>query len=77
MSQILRFAANLAVDVAGYSLLIGADESGTLQGLKAIRAELIDPPISKHNGPPPGGRRGDINRSQCCTVGRRTEVAIW
>ena len=30
-----RLAAILAADVAGYSRLIGADESVTLQGLKA------------------------------------------
>ena len=35
---------------AGYSRLIGADEGGTLQALKAIRAELIDPTIAAHNG---------------------------
>jgi len=40
----------LAADVAGYSRLLGADESGTLQALKAIRAELIDPTIAAHNG---------------------------
>ena len=45
-----RLAAILAADVAGYSRLIGADESGTLQVLKAIRAELIDPAIAAHNG---------------------------
>src|SRR6266481_6398564 len=50
MSQTRRLAAILAADVAGYSRLIGADEGGTLQGLKAIRAELIDPTISKHHG---------------------------
>jgi class 3 adenylate cyclase len=45
-----RLAAILAADVAGYSRLIGADEGGTLQALKAIRAELIDPKIAAHNG---------------------------
>src|SRR6266852_3544068 len=45
-----RLAAILAADVAGYSRLIGADEGGTLQALKAIRAELIDPKITAHNG---------------------------
>jgi len=40
----------LAADVAGYSRLIGANESGTLQALKAIRAELFDPTIAAHNG---------------------------
>ena len=50
MSQTRRLAAILAADVAGYSRLIGADEGGTLQALKAIRAELIDPTIVAHNG---------------------------
>jgi adenylate cyclase len=50
MSQSRRLAAILAADVAGYSRLIGADESGTLQALKAIRAELIDPTIAAHDG---------------------------
>ena len=35
MTAIRRLAAILAADVAGYSRLIGADESGTLQALKA------------------------------------------
>jgi adenylate cyclase len=34
----------------GYSRLIGADEGGTLQAAKAIRAELIDPTIAARNG---------------------------
>src|SRR6516162_10505035 len=50
MSQTRRLAAILAADVAGYSRLMGADESGTLQALRAIRAELIDPMIAGHNG---------------------------
>src|SRR5215472_7133333 len=50
MSQTRRLAAILTADVARYSRLIGADEGGTLQALKAIRAELIDPTIAAHNG---------------------------
>jgi adenylate cyclase len=50
MTATRRLAAILAADVAGYSRLIGADEGGTLQALKAIRAELIDPKIASHNG---------------------------
>jgi adenylate cyclase len=50
MTATRRLAAILAADVAGYSRLIGADEGGTLQGLKAIRAELIDPTIAAHHG---------------------------
>src|SRR5215467_5161658 len=45
-----RLAAILAADVAGYSRLIGADEEGTLDRLKAIRAEVIDPAIAAHRG---------------------------
>jgi adenylate cyclase len=50
MTQTRRLAAILAADVAGYSRLIGADESGTLRRLKAIRDELIDPMIASHHG---------------------------
>ena len=50
MTATRRLAAILAADVAGYSRLIGVDEGGTLQALKAIRAELIDPMIASHNG---------------------------
>ena len=50
MSQTRRLAAILAADVAGYSRLIGADESGTLKRLAAIRAEVTDPRIAEHYG---------------------------
>jgi class 3 adenylate cyclase len=36
MSQTRRLAAVLAADVPGYSRLIGADEGGTLERLKAL-----------------------------------------
>jgi adenylate cyclase len=45
-----RLAAILAADVAGYSRLIEADEEGTLNRLKALRAEVIDPRIAAHRG---------------------------
>jgi len=45
-----RLAAILAVDVAGYSRLMGVDEEGTLTALKAHRRELIDPKIAEHRG---------------------------
>src|SRR5262244_4179098 len=45
-----RLAAILAADVAGYSRLIGADESGTLERLKALRRELLDPKIAEYRG---------------------------
>jgi len=50
MTATRRLAAILAADVAGYSRLIGADEGGTLRGLKTIQIELIDPKIAAHNG---------------------------
>jgi adenylate cyclase len=50
MSQTRRLAAILAADVAGYSRLIGSDEEGTLNRLKSIRAEIIDPKITEHRG---------------------------
>jgi adenylate cyclase len=50
MASTRRLAAILAADVVGYSRLMGSDESGTLQALKTIRAELIDPTIAAHNG---------------------------
>jgi TolB-like protein len=50
MSQTRRLAAILAADVAGYSRLMGADEEGTLERLKALRRELLDPKIAEHRG---------------------------
>src|SRR5438128_12094976 len=50
MSQTRRLAAILAADVAGYSRLMGADEEGTLERLKAVRRELTDPKINEHRG---------------------------
>jgi TolB-like protein len=50
MTQTRRLAAILAADVAGYSRLMGADEEGTLERLKALRRELLDPKIAEHRG---------------------------
>jgi len=50
MSQTRRLAAILAADVAGYSRMIGADEHGTLQAFKTVRAELFEPTIAAHHG---------------------------
>jgi len=46
MSQSRRLAAILAADVAGYSRLMGTDEEGTLERLKAHRRQLIDPNLT-------------------------------
>ncbi len=45
-----RLAAIFAGDVAGYSRLMGVDEEGTLQQLKAHRKKLVDPKIAEHRG---------------------------
>jgi adenylate cyclase len=45
-----RLAAVLAMDVAGYSRLMGFDEEGTLARLKAVRKALVDPTIASHRG---------------------------
>jgi len=50
MPAIRRLAAILAADVAGYSRLMGADEEGTLERLKALRRDLLDPKIAEHHG---------------------------
>jgi len=46
MTATRRLAAILAAAVTAHSRLIGADEGGTLQALKAITAEVIDPTIA-------------------------------
>src|SRR5690349_16827289 len=50
MNPTRRLAAILAADVAGYSRLIGTDEQGTLNRLRTIRTEVIDPKINEHHG---------------------------
>jgi len=45
-----RLAAILAADVAGYSRLMGTDEEGTLERLRALRRELLDPKIAERRG---------------------------
>jgi TolB-like protein/class 3 adenylate cyclase len=50
MASVRRLTAILAADVAGYSRLMGADEEGTHERLKAHRRELVDPKIAEHHG---------------------------
>jgi class 3 adenylate cyclase/pimeloyl-ACP methyl ester carboxylesterase len=45
-----RLTAILAADVVGFSHLMGEDEVGTLERLKALRSELVQPAIDKHSG---------------------------
>ena len=50
MPPVRRLTAILAADVAGYSRLMGADEEGTHERLKAHLQELVDPKIAEHRG---------------------------
>src|ERR1051326_534989 len=50
MNPTRRLAAILAADVAGYSRLIGADEQGTLNSLRSIRTDVVDPKITENHG---------------------------
>jgi class 3 adenylate cyclase len=45
-----RLAAILAADVVGYSRIMGADEVGTLERLKALRKDLVQPCITQRRG---------------------------
>ena len=45
-----RLAAIFALDMVGYSRLMEADEADTLERQESLRAELIDPVITQHNG---------------------------
>jgi adenylate cyclase len=45
-----RLAAIVSVDVVGYSRLMGADESGTLEVMHAHRKDLWDPIIERFGG---------------------------
>jgi adenylate cyclase len=50
MPPVRRLTAILAADVAGYSRLMGADEEGTHERLKAHFRELVNPKIAEHRG---------------------------
>ena len=45
-----RLTAILAADVVGYSRLMGQDEAGTLERLKCLRTELVQPKITERKG---------------------------
>src|ERR1700739_3730197 len=50
MPPVRRLTAILAADVAGYSRLMGADEEGTHDRLKAHLRDLVNPKIAEHRG---------------------------
>ena len=45
-----KLIAVVHADMAGYSRLIGLDDVGTLDRLRALRQNLIDPAIEEHGG---------------------------
>ena len=45
-----RLAAILAIDMVGYSRLMGTDESGTITRQKLHREVFIDPQIARYTG---------------------------
>src|SRR5438552_1858147 len=45
-----RLSAILAADVVGYSRLMGENEAGTLEALKAVRADFVDSKITQQQG---------------------------
>jgi adenylate cyclase len=45
-----RLAAILAADVVGYTRLMAADETGTLQRLTDLRRQVLEPLIAQHHG---------------------------
>jgi class 3 adenylate cyclase len=45
-----KLVAVLYADMVGYSRLIGLDDAGTLDRLRTLRRNLIDPAIDEHGG---------------------------
>jgi class 3 adenylate cyclase len=45
-----RLTTILAADVVGYSRLMGKDETKTLERLKSLRRELVQPRITERKG---------------------------
>jgi class 3 adenylate cyclase len=45
-----KLIAVVHADMVGYSRLIGLDDVGTLERLRSIRSNLIDPAIAEHGG---------------------------
>jgi class 3 adenylate cyclase len=45
-----KLIAVMFADMVGYSRLIGLDDAGTIQRLRSLRRNLIDPSIEEHGG---------------------------
>jgi class 3 adenylate cyclase len=78
MTATRRLAAILAADLAGYSRLMGADEEGTHERLKAHRRELVDPKIGEHSSRIPGllTRGPDDRRQEAGGIRQRRITSI-
>jgi class 3 adenylate cyclase len=50
MTEHRRLAAIVSADVAGYSRLMGRDESGTLTRLREHRKQRFEPIVTRHGG---------------------------
>ena len=50
MPPVRRLTAIMAADVAGYSRLMGADEEGTHERLKAHLTQFVEPKVGEHRG---------------------------
>jgi adenylate cyclase len=49
--ELRKLAAIVAIDVVGFSRLMGADEAGTLARLKAHRSNYLNRPSHGNGGP--------------------------
>lgn len=45
-----ELVAVVHVDIMGYSRLIGGDDAGTVQRLRSLRNDLVDPQVASHHG---------------------------
>lgn len=50
MSEQRRLAAVVLADVVGFSRLMGEDERGTLDALRALRRDVVEPSVATHGG---------------------------
>ena len=71
--QARKLFAIVHADMVGYSRLIGLDDIGTVERLRTLRSDLIDPAIGEH-----GGRivqTGVTHCSSCSTASTERCVA--
>ena len=69
-----RLATILAADVAGYSLLMAADEAGTLARFKHLQADVIEPKTADFNGGIVGSAGDSLRNSSLTYKGRAVDV---